>query len=68
MEQIEHVEKVTRERLQKMERGESRTFGLPDARAIDSAGTTAYQIANIEGCTYSVQKDYVGKTINISKQ
>ena len=62
------MEKVTREDLQKMQRGEEKTFSLPDARAIDSAGTTAYQMARIENCTYSVVKDYAGKTIKITKK
>ena len=51
-----------------MQRGEEKTFSLPDARAIDSAGTTAYQMARIENCTYSVVKDYAGKTIKIAKK
>ena len=62
------VKKVTRETLRQMARGESQTFKLPNAQAIDSAGTTAYQMARIEECTYKVEKDYAKKTIEITKQ
>ena len=46
------AEKVTREDLKQMQPGESQTFKLPNAQALDSAGTTAYQMARIEDCTY----------------
>jgi hypothetical protein len=61
------ADKVTREDLKQMQPGESQTFKLPNAQALDSAGTTAYQMARIEDCTYSVEKDYVEKTIKITK-
>ena len=62
------VKKVTRETLRQMACGESPTFKLPNAQAIDSAGTTAYQMARIEESTYKVEKDYAKKTIEITKQ
>ncbi len=61
------AEKVTRDDLRQMQPGESQTFKLPDVQALDSAGTTAYQMARIEKCTYSVEKDYVNGTIKITK-
>ena len=61
------ADKVTREDLKQMQPGESQTFKLPNAQALDSAGTTTYQMARIEDCTYSIEKDYVEKTIKITK-
>lgn len=61
------ADKVAREDLKQMQPGESQTFKLPNAQALDSAGTTAYQMARIEDCTYSIKKDYVEKTIKITK-
>ena len=62
------ADKVTREDLKQMQPGESQTFKLPNAQALDSAGTTAYQMARIENCTYEVKKNYVERTIEISKK
>lgn len=61
------MDKVTREDLRSMEVGETKTFDLPDAQAIDSAGVTAYQMQNLERCKYSITKDYQNNKIKISK-
>lgn len=58
---------VTRDVLRGMSLGESRTFELPDALAIDAAGTTAYQLQHIEGCRYTCSKNYAERQITITK-
>jgi len=53
--------------LRQMAIGETKDFHLPDAQAIDNAGTTAYQLQNVERCKYSVSKDYQNNVITITK-
>lgn len=61
------MERLTREDLRQMAIGEKKDFHLPDAQAIDNAGTTAYQFQNVERCKYSVSKDYKNNVITITK-
>ena len=60
------MERLTREDLRQMAIGETKEFRLPDAQAIDNAGTTAYQLQNVERCKYSVSKDYQNNVITIT--
>lgn len=58
---------VSRSVLREMKIGDSRTFELNDAMAIDSAAVKAYQMQYIEGCRYVCKKNYVARTITITK-
>lgn len=58
---------VTRSTLREMKIGDSRTFELNDALSIDSAAVTAYQMQYIEGVKYICNKNYIARTITITK-
>lgn len=61
------MERVTRQELEAMAMGETRTFDLPNARQCDNGKSTAYQMANLLGCKFSVQTDYSANRLTITK-
>ncbi len=65
--QIFIIDKLTRDHLREMAIGETKDFKLPTAQAVDTAGTVAYQMQNVERCKFSVKKDYANTTITITK-
>lgn len=64
---MERKEKLTRDDLYRMEIGETKTFHLTSARALDSAATTAVQVSHLEGCRFSCSRDYAENVITITK-
>lgn len=61
------VEKVTRNLLRDIKEGETVKAVLPDAKAIDSGKSTAYQLQNLLGCKFSVNADYTERTLAITR-
>lgn len=59
--------KVTSEALRKMEIGQTVTFELPDADAINSGKAIAYRIQNSLRCKFSAISDYVNNRLTITK-
>lgn len=64
---MERLEKLTREDLRSMEMGETKTFHLMTAAALDSAAVTAGQVGRLDGCKYSCSRDYDEKTVTVTK-
>ena len=60
-------EKITRDDLRSMQSGETRTWQLPNAYAVDSARTTASQLTALEGVKYTVSSNYAERQITITK-
>lgn len=60
--------KVTSEALRGMDIGQTVTFDLPDASAIESGKATAYRLQNILGCKFSAVSDYANKRLSITKK
>ena len=61
------LDKVTTTHLEDIEVGTSRTFRLPDARAINSARSLTSQWQHILRCRFSTSTNYAENTITISK-
>ena len=61
------VERVTRDLLRDIKEGETVKAVLPDAKAIDSGKSTAYQLQNLLGCKFSVNADYTERTLAITR-
>lgn len=59
--------RVTSEVLRQMEVGESITFELPDADAINSGKAIAYRLQNSLRCKFSAISDYVNNRLTITK-
>ena len=59
--------KVTSEVLRKMAIGETRTFNLPDADAINSGKAIAYRLQNSLCCKFRALSDYANNRLTISK-
>lgn len=59
--------KVTSEALRKMEIGQTVTFELPDADAINSGKAIAYRLQNSLRCKFSAISDYVNNRLTITK-
>lgn len=59
--------KVTCEALRGMDIGQTVTFDLPDASAIESGKATAYRLQNILGCKFSAVSDYSNNRLSITK-
>lgn len=59
--------KVTSEALRKMEIGQTLTFELPDADAINSGKAIAYRLQNSLRCKFRTMSDYANNRLTISK-
>ncbi|MDO5395804.1 MAG: hypothetical protein Q4F07_07560 [Bacteroidales bacterium] len=60
-------DKVTRKALRDMAIGETRTFNLPDADAINSGKTLAYSLQHSLGVKFSAVSDFANNTLTITK-
>lgn len=60
-------EKVTSEALRKMEIGQTKTFELPDADAINSGKAIAYRLQNSLRCKFSAVSDYAHNKLTLTK-
>ncbi len=61
-------DKVTVSDLQGMKVGETRTFELPDARAIENGKVLAYRTGRMSGCRYKASSDFVNSTLTLTKE
>lgn len=59
--------KVTSELLRKMEIGQTITFELPDADAINTGKAIAYRIQNSLRCKFSAVSDYANNRLTLTK-
>lgn len=59
--------KVTSGALRKMEIGQTFTFELPDADAINCGKAIAYRLQNSLCCKFSAISDYVNNRLTITK-
>ena len=59
--------KVTSEALRKMVIGQSITFDLPDADAINSGKAIAYRLQNSLRCKFQALSDYANNRLTITK-
>lgn len=59
--------KVTSEALRKMEIGQTITFDLPDADAINSGKAIAYRLQHSLRCKFRSTADYVNNRLTITK-
>lgn len=60
-------QKVTSEALRKMEIGQTITFDLPDADAINSGKAIAYRVQHSLRCKFSTVSDYTNNRLTITK-
>lgn len=60
-------EKVTSEALRGMKTGETRTFELPDADAVNTGKAIAYRLQHVLKCKFSAESDYVNNRLTITK-
>lgn len=60
-------QKVTTEVLRKMAIGQTITFDLPDAEAINSGKTIAYRLQYSLRCKFSAVSDYANNRLTITK-
>lgn len=59
--------KVTSDALRKMAIGQTVTFELPDANAIETGKTIAYRTQHILGCKIKAVSDYTNNKLTITK-
>lgn len=59
--------KVTSEALRKMKMGQTITFELPDADAINSGKAIAYRLQNSLRCKFSATSDYTNNRLTLTK-
>lgn len=59
--------KVTSELLRKMKIGQTITFELPDADAINTGKAIAYRIQNSLRCKFSAVSDYANNRLTLTK-
>lgn len=59
--------KVTSDALRKMEIGQTETFDLPDADAINSGKAIAYRLQNSLRCKFSAISDYTNNRLTLTK-
>lgn len=59
--------KVTSELLRKMEIGQSITFELPDADAINTGKAIAYRLQNSLLCKFRASSDYANNRLTLTK-
>lgn len=60
-------EKVSSKTLRGMNTGQSLTFELPDADAINSGKAIAYRLQNSLRCKFSAESDYTNNRLTITK-
>lgn len=60
-------EKVTSDVLRRMEMGQTVTFQLPDADAINSGKAVAYRLQHSLRCKFTVVSDYTSNRLSITK-
>lgn len=60
-------DKVTSETLRNMAVGESITFELPNADAINTGKAIAYRLQNSLGCKFGAVSDYANNRLTITK-
>lgn len=60
-------EKVTSDALRRMEIGQTVTFELRDADAINTGKAIAYRLQNSLRCKFSAISDYVNNRLTITK-
>lgn len=60
--------KVTSDALRNMAIGQTVTFELPDADAINSGKAIAYRLQNSLRCKFSAISDYVNNRLTITKK
>lgn len=63
----ERKTKVTTEILRQMRIGQTETFALPDADAINSGKTLAYRLQHSLKCKFSTETDYINNRLTITK-
>lgn len=59
--------KVTSEALREMQIGQTLTFDLPDADAINTGKAIAYRLQNSLGCKFSAVSDFANNKLTITK-
>ncbi len=59
--------KVTSDALRKMAMGETITFELPDADAINTGKAIAYRLRHSLRCKFTAVSDYVNNRLTITK-
>lgn len=59
--------RVTTEALREMQMGETVTFELPDAKAVDSGKALAYRYQHTLGCKLGAVSDYANNKLTITK-
>lgn len=59
--------KVTSEALRRMEMGETITFRLADANAINTGKTMAYRLQYSLECKFTAESDYINNTLTLTK-
>lgn len=60
-------DKVTSEALRRMKVGETLTFELPNAEAVNSGKAIAYRLQHSLDCKFSAESDYVNNRLSITK-
>lgn len=60
-------EKVTSEALRRMEMGETVTFELPNADAINTGRAIAYRLQHSLRCRFTAYSDYANNLLSITK-
>lgn len=60
-------EKVTSEALRRMEMGETVTFELPNADAINTGRAIAYRLQHSLRCRFTAYSDYANNLLAITK-
>ena len=61
-------ERVTTRALRDMEMGQTLTFDLPDADAINVGKSIAYRLQQSLRCKFIAQSDYAANRLSITKQ
>lgn len=59
--------KVTSEALRKMKMGQTVTFELPDADAVNSGKAIAYRLQHSLRCKFSAVSDYTNNRLTLTK-
>ncbi|MBQ6357912.1 MAG: hypothetical protein IJI97_03005 [Clostridia bacterium] len=61
------VDKISRDDLRALHDGETRTFQLPSAAAVESGKTSAYIFAKLAGIRLRCESDFENKTLTITR-
>ncbi len=60
-------DRVTSATLRRMKVGETQTFELPNAEAVNSGKAIAYRLQHSLGCKFSAESDYANNRLSITK-